>query len=382
MVVRAMYETMVHNTKTLPTALAGDGPQRRHGVVAEGLGKRFGEHWAVRDLDLEVATGSVLGLLGHNGAGKTTAIRMLTTLSVPTTGHASVAGFDVATQAADVRSRIGVAAQAATVDDLLTSRANLVMVGRLYGLRKSDAAARAEHLLELVDLADAPGLTKTFSGGMRRRLDLAASLVGAPSVLFLDEPTTGLDPLSRMQLWQVVRNLADEGTTIVLTTQYLEEADQLADEIVVLDHGAVVAQGTPAQLKSRIGSELVAITVASEADLQRVDAAVGHLASAPVTLTAEVLQAAIPVGSDVRLMDVVRALDAGGVEVLEIERRGASLDDVFLAVTGTRPTPAATDGDDDQEEAVAGPSESASEVEQHGRPVTCAPMSCRTRRTP
>ena len=343
-----------YTTRNLPTALVGDGPQRRHGVVAEGLGKRFGEHWAVRDLDLEVTTGSVLGLLGHNGAGKTTAIRMLTTLSVPTTGHASVAGFDVATQAADVRSRIGVAAQAATVDDLLTSRANLVMVGRLYGLRKSDAAARAEHLLELVDLADAPGLTKTFSGGMRRRLDLAASLVGAPSVLFLDEPTTGLDPLSRMQLWQVVRNLADEGTTIVLTTQYLEEADQLADEIVVLDHGAVVAQGTPAQLKSRIGSELVAITVASEADLRRVDAAVGRLASAPVTLTAEVLQAAIPVGSDVRLMDVVRALDAGGVEVLEIERRGASLDDVFLAVTGTRPTPAATDGDDDaDQEAVA-----------------------------
>ena len=300
-------------------------------------------------------TGSVLGLLGHNGAGKTTAIRMLTTLSVPTTGHASVAGFDVATQSADVRSRIGVAAQAATVDDLLTARGNLVMVGRLYGLRKSDAAARAEHLLQLVDLADAPGLTKTFSGGMRRRLDLAASIVGAPSVLFLDEPTTGLDPLSRMQLWQVVRNLADEGTTIVLTTQYLEEADQLADEIVVLDHGAVVAQGTPAQLKARIGSELVAITVASEADLRRVDAAVGHLASAPVTLTPEVLQAAIPVSGDVRLMDVVRALDAGGVEVLEIERRGASLDDVFLAVTGSRPTPDASDGDDraEQEEAVA-----------------------------
>jgi daunorubicin resistance ABC transporter ATP-binding subunit len=345
-----MYETVVHNTKTSPAVL----PERRTGVVAEGLGKRFGEHWAVRDLDLEVPAGSVLGLLGHNGAGKTTAIRMLTTLSVPTTGSAAVAGFDVATQAAEVRARIGVAAQAATVDDLLTARANLVMVGRLYGLRKRDAAARAEHLLQLVDLTDAPGLAKTFSGGMRRRLDLAASMVGAPSVLFLDEPTTGLDPLSRMQLWQVVRNLAAEGTTIVITTQYLEEADQLAGEIVVLDHGSVVAQGTPTQLKARIGSELVAVTVASESDLQRIDGAVRRLASAPVTLTPEVLQAAIPVTGDVRLMDVVRALDADGVEVLEIERRGASLDDVFLAVTGSRPTSAASDGDDvDDEEAVA-----------------------------
>jgi daunorubicin resistance ABC transporter ATP-binding subunit len=341
---------MVHNTKPPPTVL----PERRSGVVAEGLGKQFGDFWAVRDLDLEVPAGSVLGLLGHNGAGKTTAIRMLTTLSVPTTGRATVAGFDVATQAAEVRGRIGVAAQAATVDDLLTARANLVMVGRLYGLRKRDAAARAEHLLELVDLADAPGLAKTFSGGMRRRLDLAASMVGAPSVLFLDEPTTGLDPLSRMQLWQVVRNLAAEGTTIVITTQYLEEADQLAGEVVVLDHGSVVAQGTPAQLKARIGSELVVVTVASESELRRVDGAVGRLASAQVSTTTETLQAAIPVNADVRLMDVVRALDTAGIEVLEIERRGASLDDVFLAVTGSRPSPVAADGDaDDDEEAVA-----------------------------
>jgi daunorubicin resistance ABC transporter ATP-binding subunit len=327
-----MYETMVQHTN-------------QSGVTAQGLGKRFGGHWAVRDLDLNVHAGSVLGLLGHNGAGKTTAIRMLTTLSTPSEGRATVAGFDVATRPADVRSRIGVAAQAATVDDLLTAHDNLVMVGRLYGLRKRDAAARAEHLLQLVDLTDAPGLVKTFSGGMRRRLDLAASIVGAPAVLFLDEPTTGLDPLGRMQLWQVVRDLAAEGTTIVITTQYLEEADQLADEIVVLDHGAVVAQGTPAQLKARIGTELVQVTVASVGDVLRVAGAVGHLASAPVTTVDDSRQAAIPVPADVRLMDVVRALDGANVEVLEIERRTASLDDVFLAVTGQRP-----DVDDDTPE--------------------------------
>jgi daunorubicin resistance ABC transporter ATP-binding subunit len=339
-----MYDTMVQHT----TPLLRHPAERPSGVTAEDLGKRFGEQWAVRHLDLDVPAGSVLSLLGHNGAGKTTAIRMLTTLSAPTEGRATVAGFDVATHGPEVRARIGVAAQAATVDDLLSAHDNLVMVGRLYGLRRRDASQRAAHLLGLVDLTDAPGLVKTFSGGMRRRLDLAASIVGAPSVLFLDEPTTGLDPLSRMHLWQIVRDLAAEGTTIVITTQYLEEADQLADEVVVLDHGSVVAQGTPAQLKARIGTELIEVTVATVGDLARVSDAVAGLASAPVTTVSDGLQAAIPVSADVRLMEVVRALDAAGVDVLEIDRRGASLDDVFLSVTGHGPTTT-----DEREEEVA-----------------------------
>jgi ABC-2 type transport system ATP-binding protein len=340
-----MYDTMVQETTTVHRHHV----ERPSGVTAKDLGKRFGESWAVRHLALDVPAGSVLGLLGHNGAGKTTAIRMLTTLSAPTEGRATVAGLDVATQGSAVRARIGVAAQAATVDDLLSAHDNLVMVGRLYGLRRRDAAHRADHLLGLVDLADAPGLVKTFSGGMRRRLDLAASIVGAPSVLFLDEPTTGLDPLSRMHLWQIVRDLAAEGTTVVITTQYLEEADQLADEVVVLDHGSVVAQGTPAQLKSRIGTELIEVTVASARDLERIAGAVERLASAPVSTVVDALQAAIPVSADVRLMEVVRALDAAGVEVLEIDRRGASLDDVFLSVTGHAPTTS----DEQREEKVA-----------------------------
>jgi daunorubicin resistance ABC transporter ATP-binding subunit len=334
-----MYDTMVQHTnrpRVGPTAV--HVADVASGVNAEDLGKRFGQQWAVRHLDLDVPAGSVLGLLGHNGAGKTTAIRMLTTLSAPTEGRATVAGSDIATDGPAVRARIGVAAQAATVDDLLSAQDNLVMVGRLYGLRRRDAARRAEHLLRLVDLTEAPGLVKTFSGGMRRRLDLAASIVGAPSVLFLDEPTTGLDPLSRMHLWQIVRDLAAQGTTVVITTQYLEEADQLADEVVVLDHGSVVAQGTPAQLKARIGTELIEVTVASAADLERIAGAVGRLASAHVSVVADALQAAIPVSADVRLMEVVRALDAASVEVLEIDRRGASLDDVFLSVTGQAPT--------------------------------------------
>ena len=248
-----MYDSLVHDTKTTAN----------RGVRAEGLGKRYDDLWALRDLDLNVAPGTVLGLLGHNGAGKTTAIRILTTLAIPTEGSGSVAGFDVVHQADEVRRRIGVAAQEATVDGLLTGRFNLEMVGRLYGLPKGEARQRAGELLEQLDLVDAADtLVKTFSGGMRRRLDLAASLVGRPSVLFLDEPTTGLDPKSRNGLWDQLRDLVRDGTTVILTTQYLEEADRLSDDIVVLDHGRTVAHGTPEELKAQIGTDRIDVTVA------------------------------------------------------------------------------------------------------------------------
>jgi ABC-2 type transport system ATP-binding protein len=224
------------------------------GVVAQGLGKRFGDAWVLRDVDLDVPAGTVLGLLGPNGAGKTTTVKLLTTLLTPSEGHASVAGFDVASAPQDVRRRIGLAGQHATVDELLSGRHNLEMIGRLNHLGRRAAKARATELLEQFSLTDAAErLMRTYSGGMRRRLDLAASLVTAPPVLFLDEPTTGLDPRSRNDLWDLLRGLVADGTTLVLTTQYLEEADQLCDDIVVLDHGRVIARGTPAELKARVG---------------------------------------------------------------------------------------------------------------------------------
>jgi len=310
------------------------GTTKAAGVIAEGLGKRFDDLWALRDVDLEVPAGSVLGLLGHNGAGKTTAIRILTTLALPTTGRATVAGLDVVADAARVRTRIGLAGQSATVDGLLTARANLVMIGRLYHLPRGVARRRADELLERLDLADAADrLVKTFSGGMRRRLDLAASLVASPPVLFLDEPTTGLDPRSRNELWELLRELIRDGATLVLTTQYLEEADRLADEIVVLDHGRVVAAGTPAELKTTVGGERIAVTVAARAELGAAAAALAPFAEATAVDDDEELRVTIPVRQGTRLMEVVRALDAAGVDALDVQRREATLDDVFLALT-------------------------------------------------
>jgi ABC-2 type transport system ATP-binding protein len=310
------------------------------GVRTRDLGKRFGDLWALRGLDLDVPQGTVLGLLGHNGAGKTTAIRILTTLSAPTTGSASVAGVDVAADPAEVRRRIGVASQQATVDGLMTARANLVMVARLHHVPRRRARQRADELLERFGLDEAATmLVKTLSGGMRRRLDLAASLVAGPEVLFLDEPTTGLDPRSRGELWDMLRELVRDGTTLILTTQYLEEADKLADDIVVLDHGRTVAHGTPEELKSRVGDDRVDVMLRSAHDFDAVRRATAELASNLPTLDAEALVATIPVKEGVRLVDVMRALDAAAIDPVDLDRREVTLDDVFLTLTapGAKP---------------------------------------------
>jgi ABC-2 type transport system ATP-binding protein len=310
--------------------------ERSGGIRAEGLSKRFGDLWALRGLHLDVPAGTVLGLLGHNGAGKTTAIRILTTLSLPTEGRAWVDGVDVAADAGAVRRRIGVAAQAATVDGLLSGRKNLEMVARLHGLTKPAARDRADELLDQLDLADAKDkLAKEYSGGMRRRLDLAASIVTRPSVLFLDEPTTGLDPRSRTDLWEVLRDLVREGTTLLLTTQYLEEADRLADDIVVLDHGRTIAQGSPSELKAQIGDERVDVKMGSAHDLDQAVSTLSAFASSRPTVDTDQLQITLPIKQGVRLVEVVRALDADGIDAVDLNRRGATLDDVFLSLTGT-----------------------------------------------
>ncbi len=330
--------------------------QTSHAVVAEGLGKRYGEQWALRDFDLAVPTGSVLGLLGHNGAGKTTAIRILTTLAAPTEGSATVAGHDVVSDPNGVRDQIGLTSQAATVDGLMSGFANLEMIGRLYHLPRKVARARAQELLAELQLEDAGDrLVKEYSGGMRRRLDLAASLVASPPVLFLDEPTTGLDPESRNELWDLLRQLVGGGTTLILTTQYLEEADQLADEVVLLDHGKIVATGSPVQLKARHGAERVVVTVDEVDDLAPVAQALEKVAAGAPEIDQEGLFVAAPASEATRLIEVVRALEDGGIDAHDVRRREATLDDVFFSLTGPRARAASPDGDQptDREEAAA-----------------------------
>jgi ABC-2 type transport system ATP-binding protein len=303
-------------------------------IEADGLVKRYGETRALAGVSFSVPAGSVLGLLGPNGAGKTTAVRILTTLAVPDAGRAWVAGIDVLSRPAAVRRQIGVAAQDATLDGLLTGRQNLVLVGELSGMRTIQARTRAAELLELFELADAADrVVKGYSGGMRRRLDLAASLLTRPPVLFLDEPTTGLDPVSRQRVWEVIRQLIGSGVTVLLTTQYLDEADALADRIVVVNHGHVIADGTPRELKEHSRSAHVEVTLAEPGP--EAAEVIALLAGGRVSVSADGLRLGAAVDSAPGLATaLVRALDQAGLLVDNIEVRQPSLDDVFFALTG------------------------------------------------
>ncbi|MFI0820744.1 ATP-binding cassette domain-containing protein [Streptomyces sp. NPDC021098] len=311
-------------------------------IRAVGVHKRFGDVYALRGVDLEVTRGRVLGLLGHNGAGKTTLVNILTTVSRATAGTVTVAGYDVVHQAAEVRARIGVTGQFASVDEHLTGYGNLVLIGRLLGAGRREAAARATALIEQFGLSDAAQQpSRTYSGGMRRRLDLAASLVGRPDVLFLDEPTTGLDPATRIALWETVEKLVSNGTTVLLTTQYLDEADRLADWITVLSRGRVVASDTSDRLKAELGYRSVQVVLAPEADVTAAATALTAVGFRPhVDVERRALSMRVDSSSDVA--GVVRALDTIGVEGVELTVREPSLDDVYLALTHHS---AATDND-------------------------------------
>ena len=305
-------------------------------IIAEAVVKTYGEVKALNGFDLAVPEGTVTGLLGPNGAGKTTAVRVLTTLLKPDSGRATVAGIDVLAQPAALRRVIGLSGQYAAVDELLTGFENLDMVGRLYHLPRRQSRARARELLERFDLTDAADrVVKGYSGGMRRRLDLAGALVAGPSVLFLDEPTTGLDPRGRLGMWDVIAELVREGTTLLLTTQYLEEADRLADAIAVIDGGRVIAQGTADQLKDQVGGERLEVTVSSPAEVPAAAHALRPLGIGAVTADEHSRHVTVPTtGGTTVLVEALRQLDALGITVLDVGIRRPTLDDVFLTLTG------------------------------------------------
>lgn len=304
-------------------------------IRAEGLKKRFGKTLALDGVDIAVPRGTVLGVLGPNGAGKTTAVRILATLVKPDEGRASVCGYDVVTDAVQVRQLIGLTGQYASVDEELTGMENLLMICWLYGMRRAQARDRADSLLDRFDLAEAAGRSvKTYSGGMRRRLDLAASLVSRPAAIFLDEPTTGLDPHARNKVWDIVRELAADGTALLLTTQYLEEADVLADQIAVVDHGRVIAAGTSEELKARIGDQTLVVRPVDRAKTAVVAKAVASLTAAEPDVDRDTGRVTVAVADPAVLSALVRRLDELGIVAAELALRMPSLDEVFLTLTG------------------------------------------------
>ncbi len=305
-------------------------------IEAIGLVKKFGDFTAVDDVSFSVPTGTVFSMLGPNGAGKTTTVRMMTTLSIPTSGTARVAGYDVVADPDAVRHRMGLTAQSATVDELLTGRENLRLIGDLYGLDRALVKRSTDELLERFSLTESGGkVVKDYSGGMRRRLDLAASLIATPPVLFLDEPTTGLDPRSRVELWGVLRDLVRDGTTLFLTTQYLDEADQLADRIVVVDHGRIIAEGTPLELKDQSGAASLVVTVSRPGEVDRA-AEIVRSEIGEIHVDRDARHITAPAEGVGALTRIANRLDDAGIDLDDIGLQRPSLDDVFLNLTGHR----------------------------------------------